>query len=73
MVLSNIKTGNKVKIVKFNESLETKAILTSMGIIPGDELEVVSKSPFGSPIFFKHNLNNFFALRRSQADLIEVE
>lgn len=73
MVLSNIKTGQTVKIVKFKDELETKAILTSMGVIPGDHLEVVSKSPFGSPIFFKHNLNNFFALRRNQADLIEVE
>ena len=39
----------------------------------GDELEVISKSPFGSPISFKHGQNSFFALRKNQANLIEIE
>lgn len=72
-VLSEAKIGEKVRITSFNINLETKGTLISMGIIPGDELEVVSKSPFGSPISFKHGLNNFFALRKNQAELIGVE
>ncbi|MEK7433514.1 MAG: FeoA family protein [Cyanobacteriota bacterium] len=72
-LLSQVKIGQKVRITGFNIKLETKGTLISMGIIPGDELEVISKSPFGSPISFKHGLNNFFALRKSQAELIEVE
>ena len=72
-VLSQAKIGEKVKIVNFNNKLETKNTLISMGVLIGDDLEVMSKSPFGSPISFKHGDNNFFALRSSQANLIEIE
>lgn len=72
-VLSQARIGEKVKIISFAKSLETKATLISMGIILGDELEVMSKSPFGSPISFKHGENSFFALRSNQASLIEIE
>lgn len=72
-LLSQVKIGETVRITNFNINLETKSTLISMGIILGDELEVISKSPFGSPISFKHGVNNFFALRKCQAELIEVE
>lgn len=72
-VLSQVKIGEIVKIINFNHQLETKNILISMGILIGDKLEVTSKSPFGSPISFKHGENNFFALRSNQANLIEIE
>ncbi|MBC7474687.1 MAG: ferrous iron transport protein A [Candidatus Sericytochromatia bacterium] len=72
-LLSQIKIGEKVTIISFMKDLETKSTLISMGILPGDELEVISKSIFGSPISFKHGQNNFFALRSNQAKLIEVK
>ena len=72
-LLSEVKIGEKVKIVNFKKNMETKSILISMGVLIGDELEVMSKSPFGSPISFKHGDNNFFALRSNQTNLIEVE
>jgi len=72
-VLSEARIGEKVKISDFKKSLETKSTLISMGILIGDELEVISKSPFGSPISFKHGENSFFALRKNQANLIEIE
>ncbi len=72
-LLSQVKIGEKVTIISFMKDLETKSTLISMGILPGDELEVISKSIFGSPISFKHGQNNFFALRSNQAKLIEVE
>lgn len=72
-LLSEVKIGEKVKILNFKKNMETKSILISMGVLIGDELEVMSKSPFGSPISFKHGDNNFFALRSNQTNLIEVE
>ncbi len=71
--LSQVKIGEKVRILNFNNQLETKNVLISMGVLIGDELEVTSRSPFGSPISFKHGENNFFALRSNQANLIEIE
>jgi len=44
-----------------------------MGILPGDELEVITRSVFGSPIYLKHSRSNFFALRKNQAKFIEIE
>lgn len=71
--LSEIKTGNIVKIVRISSSLENKISLTSFGLLPGDQLEVLRKSLFGSPISYKHGEANFFALRKSEAEQIEVE
>lgn len=70
--LSTLKKGQKGIIVTWNSDMEYKSILLSMGILPGDEIEVVNKSLFGSPIYFKHGESTFFALRKNQADLIEV-
>ena len=72
-LLSEVRIGEKVRIINFMKNLETKSTLISMWILPGDELEVISKSIFGSPISFKHGQNNFFALRSNQAKLIVVE
>ncbi|MFN8672537.1 MAG: FeoA family protein [Candidatus Sericytochromatia bacterium] len=71
--LSEAKIDEKVKIVSFHDDLETKSILIGMGILTGDELEILNKSLFGSSIYFKHGESNFFALRKNEASLIEVE
>jgi ferrous iron transport protein A len=72
-ILSNINTGKKAKIIGFKNDIETKLFLLSLGVLPGDEIEVISKAPFGDPIFLKHFEKNFFAIRKNQAKFIEVE
>jgi len=72
-ILSNAKEGDKVRILRYHNNLESKTLLIGMGILPGDELEVLSKSVFGSPMYFKHTRSNFFALRKNQAKFIEIE
>jgi len=72
-ILSNIPIGQKVKILNFKNDLETKLFLMSLGVLPGDEIEVISKSPLGDPIFLKHFDTNFFTIRKNQAKFIEVE
>lgn len=71
--LSHLKIGQKAIIINIHDTLETKTLLMGMGILPGDEIEVTSKSLFGSPISFRHSDSNFFALRKNQARLIEIE
>jgi Fe2+ transport system protein FeoA len=72
-VLSNVSIGKKVKISEFKNDTETKLFLMSLGVLPGDEIEVISRAPFGDPIFLKHFDTNFFAIRKNQAKFIEVE
>ena len=71
--LSDIPTGTKVKIKSIGSNLESRSTLAGLGILPGDEIEVLSKSIFGSPISYKHGQCSFFALRKNQAEMIEVE
>lgn len=71
--LSQIEIGKKVKIKSINSNLESRSTLAGLGILPGDQLEVISKSIFGSPIYLKHGENNFFALRKNEASMVVVE
>jgi len=72
-ILSEAKEGEKVRILRYHNNLESRTLLIGMGILPGDELEVITRSVFGSPIYLKHSRSNFFALRKNQAKFIEIE
>ncbi len=71
-ILSNVKVGMKVKIAEINSDDATQLRLLSLGILPGDTLEVTGRSLFGGPISMKHENGTFFALRRTHASLIKV-
>lgn len=71
-ILSSIKVGIKVKIDEINSDEATQLKLLSLGILPGDVLEITGRSLFGGPISLKHQNGTFFALRRSHASLIKV-
>ena len=43
-----------------------------MGIMPGTEVRIVKKTPFGGPIQIKLN-NNYIIIRKEDAQMIEVE
>ncbi|MBY0416416.1 MAG: FeoA domain-containing protein [Bdellovibrionales bacterium] len=72
LTLANVDVGIKVEIVSYEgESLyEFKFI--SLGILPGDQVVVQSKSLFGGPLSIKHGDWNFFALRKDYAEKIIV-
>lgn len=73
LTLADIEVGTKVEIVSYlGEGLyEFKFI--SLGILPGDQVIVQSKSLFGGPIAIKHGDWNFFALRKKYASKIIVK
>lgn len=73
MDLSKVRPGKTVKIISFHQDLEDENILTGFGIIPGDTIEVLAKSLFGSPISLKVGEQSFVALRKSHAQYIEVD
>ncbi len=73
MTLADVPVGTRVEVVGYEgESLyEFKFI--SLGILPGDFVEVKSKSLFGGPIALKHGEFNFLALRKDYAKKIIVK
>lgn len=72
MFLNEIKPGEKVFIKNYEENFENINFLFSLGILPGDQLEVLSIAPFSGPIAIKHGESNFFAIRPEEAHYIEV-
>ncbi len=70
--LSSLKSGMKAKIQAYPENSHEVIKLLSLGILPGDVVEIIRKAPFG-PISVKHCNNTFFALRRSHAKKILVK
>jgi Fe2+ transport system protein FeoA len=71
-LLCHAKRGDKIRISKYNENFENINFLLSLGVLPGDELEVLSIAPFHGPIALKHGESNFFALRAEEAKFIEI-
>ncbi|ATH06626.1 ferrous iron transport protein A [Halobacteriovorax marinus] len=70
--MSRLKIGEKAIIDSFPENSEESLRLLSLGILPGDEIEVTSKALFFGPLSLKHCNDTFFAIRRSHASKIFV-
>ena len=71
--LSEIKVGTKVIVSSYEGELSYQFKFISLGILPGDQIIVKSRSLFGGPISIKHGEYNFFALRKNYADKILVK
>lgn len=71
-MLSELKTGEKIKISNFMRDVNAKLLL-SLGLTPGDELQLLSRAPFGGPLTFQHENNFAFALRRFDAKRLHGE
>ena len=78
MYLSELKTNQKARIVKVHHTADSGqdgiAIrLDSLGFVQGEAIEVITKGLFGGePILVKVGFSRF-ALRRAEADRIEIE
>lgn len=71
MRLSKVKTGTKVKINSF-ENHEIILKLMEMGCLPGEEITVWKKAPFGDPIYILV-AGYSLSLRLDEADQINVD
>jgi Fe2+ transport system protein FeoA len=73
LTLADIEIGAKVEVVSYEGQGLYEFKFISLGILPGDEVIVQSKSLFGGPIAIKHGEWNFFALRKDYAKKIIVK
>ena len=69
--LSELKPGQKAVIKNFTNS-ETHLKLMEMGCVPGENIVVEQKAPFGDPISIKV-AGYSLSLRLNEAEAIEVE
>ncbi len=71
MKLSKVKPGTKVKINSF-ENHEIILKLMEMGCLPGEEITVWKKAPFGDPIYILV-AGYSLSLRLDEADQVNVD
>ena len=71
--LSAVKKGQRVRVKHLYGELDSRPLLMGVGILPGDEIQVVGESVLGSPLAIQFGENDLIAMRVQQADLIEVE
>lgn len=69
--LSALRPGSEARVAAVNGSSVTSRRLKEMGVVPGVSLRLVKTAPFGDP-FEVRLLGYSLAMRRSEADLIEV-
>ena len=70
--LDEIEVGQQGTIVEMPKNSSHSMKLLSLGILPGDSIEVTGRALFGGPISLRHSNNTFFALRRSHASQILI-
>ena len=73
MTLNDIEVGRTVFLDDFSNNQSVYFKLISLGLLPGDEIQIVGRAPFGGPISIKHGTETFFALRRAEAKQIQVK
>lgn len=73
LTLVDIEIGTTVEVVGYEGEGLYEFKFISLGILPGDQVIVQSKSLFGGPIGIKHGECNFFALRKEYAKKIIVK
>ena len=73
MVLSELKVGQKARIIKLNvQNKEIRRHLLDMGLTRGVEVEIRKKAPIGDPIDLK--LRDYeLCISKSDLEQIEVE
>ena len=59
-------------IAKLDSSYDSKLRLAEMGVMPGVDISMIKKSPFGGPIQVKIN-NYYLTLRKEDAILIYLD
>ena len=72
MKLSELKKGQKAKIISISLKGPKKRRVKDMGILPDEIVEVEKIAPLGDPIDIMVK-NYHLSLRKSEAEQIEVE
>lgn len=69
--LIDVKPGQKAIVIRIEGSGALRRRMLDMGIVPGVELEVVRKAPWGGPLQLRIR-GYYLAMRRSECEQIAV-
>jgi len=72
MTLNMLKTGQTAIVKRIYSINAERRRMVDLGILPGTRIENVMPSPLGDPIAYRIR-SAVVALRREQAELIEIE
>lgn len=72
MTLDMLKTGCTATVKTIHNKSTERRRLFDLGILPGTKIENVMPSPLGDPVAYRVR-SSVVALRREQAQLIEIE
>lgn len=70
MTLADLKNQSTAQIIEILDS-EVAIKLLEFGVLPGKQLEVLNKAPFGGPIYIRIE-NDAISLRKAEAKTIIV-
>jgi Fe2+ transport system protein FeoA len=73
VTLADLKIGQKATVLHYEGESQYEFKFISLGILPGDEVQIQSKSLFGGPVSIQHGEGNFLALRIDYAKKIIVQ
>ena len=68
----NLKENECGKVLSIDNDKSAKLRLAEMGIMPGIDIRMIKKAPFGGPVNIKIN-NYYITLRKEDAILIEIK
>ena len=71
MNMYNLKENECGKVISIDNNKSSKLRLAEMGIMPGVDIRMIKKAPFGGPVNIKIN-NYYISLRKEDAVLIEI-
>jgi len=70
MNLTDLPFNKKARIISVGKSISS--IVSAMGVLPGEIIQVIRASPLGDPLELEIKNYNL-SLRKSECKLIEVE
>jgi len=71
-ILYELKNNLIGTVVKLENHYQSRLRLAEMGVMPGVDIRMIKKSPFGGPIQVKIN-NYYLTLRKEDANLIYIK
>lgn len=71
MTLIDLSIGGEARVTKVNGSGRVTRRLMEMGVVPGVEVQVVKKAPFGDPIQVRVR-GYSLAMRNNEASSIDI-
>ncbi|MCA1590560.1 MAG: ferrous iron transport protein A [Acidobacteria bacterium] len=72
MTLDKLKAGQTATVTEIHSTRAERRRMLDLGVLPGTLIENVMPSPLGDPVAYRIR-NAVVALRKAQAELIEVE